>query len=259
MGICALSLGCGALLAVPFQKASVFSRARRHRPRSDSSTLEPSEFWTSHLVRRTLFTVLLPLGGIGYALTARGPPVPVAIPCILAAVVGYFSNLATAECFGLIMETFDTSDLQPGMTGKPLRGSVADRTARLRTNFTCYPRVAAGVMTTQALKFILAAAATGLGGRMERRIGAMQASGVMAGILMLLTLLLTIVLWRWKTVQLVASQRIRRSRAGSDWEPVVLGEPSGFMRKISLLEVGRQTRWSEIRRRNRLESRLTAE
>jgi hypothetical protein len=259
VGICALSLGCGALLAVPFQKASVFSRARQHRPRSDSSTLQRTEFWTSHLVRRTLFTVLLPLAGSGYALTARGPPLPVAVPCIMAAIVGYFSNLATAECFGLIMETFDTSDLQPGMTGRPLRGSTAERTARLRTNFTCYPRVAAGVMTTQALKFVLAAAATGLGGRMERRIGAMQASGVMAGILMALTLLLTVVLWRWKTVQLIASQHIRRSRAGSDWEPVVLGEPSGFTRKISALEAGKQTRWSEIRRRNRLTSRLTAD
>lgn len=177
----------------------------------------------------------------------------------MAAVVGYFSNLAMAECFGLIMETFDTSDLQPGMTGKPLRGSVADRTARLRTNFTCYPRVTAGVMTTQTLKFILAAAATGLGGRMERKIGAMQASGVMAGILMTLTVLLTMGLWRWKTVQLAASQRVRRSRAGSAWEPVMLGEPSGVSRKISVLEMGRQTRWSMIRRRNRLEARLTGD
>jgi hypothetical protein len=244
---------------VPFQKASIFSRARQQRPRSDSSTFQRSEFWTSHLVRRTLFTILLPLGGIGYALTARGPPFPVAVPCIMAAIVGYFSNLASAECFGLIMETFDTSDLQPGMTGRPLRGSLADRTARLRTNFTCYPRVAAAVMTTQTLKFILTAAATGLGGRMERRIGAMQASGVVAGILMALTLLLTLVLWRLKTVQLISTQRIRRSRAGSEWEPVILGEPSGQLRKISMLEAGRQTRWSEIRRRNRLDTRLTGD
>lgn len=242
---------------MPFQKASFFSRARKRPPRSDSSTFQRSEIWTSHLVRRTLFTVLLPLGGIGYALTARGPPFPVAIPCIMAAIVGYFSNLATAECIGLIMETFDTSDLQPGMTGRPLRGSVVERTAWRRTNFTCYPRVTAGIMITHSLKFTLAAAATGLGGRMERSIGAMQASGVMAGILLALTFVLTMVLWRWKTVQMIPSQRARRGRAGSGWEPVVLGEPSGLSRKISVLEAGRQTRWSEIRRRNRLESSLT--
>lgn len=243
---------------MPFQKASLFSRARRRRPRSDSETLRRSEFWTSHLVRRTLFTVLLPLGGIGYALTARGPPFPAAIPCVMAAIVGYFSNLATAECMGLVMETFDTSDLQPGMTGRPLRGSAVERIGSLRTNFTCYPRVTAGIMITHGLQFTLAAAATGLGGRMERSIGAMQASGVTAGILLALTILLTMVLWRWKTVQMIPSQRVRQNRAGSSWEPVVLGEPSGWSRKISVLEAGRQTRWSEIRRRNRLEASLTS-
>lgn len=208
-------------------------------------------------MRRALFTVLLPLGGIGYALTARGPPFPVAVPCIMAAIVGYFSNLAMAECFGLVMETFDTSDLQPGMTGRPPHGSAADRTANLRTNFTSYPRVCAGVAVIQSLSFMLASAATGLGGRMERRIGAMQASGVMAGILMLLTVLLTLVVWRWKTVQMIPSQQIRRSRANSTWEPTVLGHPSGLSRKISILESGAYTRWTEIRLRNRLESRLT--
>lgn len=244
-------------MAVPFQKASFLSRARKNPPRTDSSTFDHNDFWTSHLVRRILFTIILPSGGIAYALTARGPPMPVAIPCLMAAIVGYFSNLALAECFGLIMETFDTSDLQPGMTGRPLRGSTAEATAKLRTEFTCYPRVCAGIAVTQSLSFMLASAATGLGGRMERRIGAMQASGVMAGILMLLTLLLTLVLWRWKTVQMIPSQQVRRSRASSTWEPVVLGEPSGLTRKISILEAGKQTRWAEIRRRNRLETQLT--
>jgi hypothetical protein len=247
----------GALLAVPFQKASVLSRARKEPPRSDSATFERSRFWTSHLVRRTLSTTVLPLAGIGYALSARGPPLSAALPCAMAVMVGYLTNLATAECFGLLMETFDTSDLQPGMTGRPLRRSTAARTPGLRTKFTCYPRVCAGAAIIQSLAYILAAAATGLGGRMERRIGASRASGVVAIILLGLTVFLALVLWRWKTVQMIPSQRIRRSRANSAWEPVVLGEPSGLNRKISILEAGRQSRWSEIRRRNRLESRLT--
>jgi hypothetical protein len=204
-------------------------------------------------VRRGVFTILLPLAGIGYAVTARGPPFPVAVPCLMAAIVGYVSNLATAECHGLIMETFDTSDLQPGMTGRPLRGSIAERTAELRTNFTCYPRVCAGVMITQSLSFALAAAATGLGGRMERRIGAMHASAVVAGILLGITILLTLVLWRWKTVQMVSTQQGHQDAA---WQPVTLGNPSGVNRKISILEDGRSSRWTEIRLRNRLETRL---
>jgi hypothetical protein len=204
-----------------------------------------------------MFTVLLTLGGTGYALSARGPPFPVAVPCVMAAVVGYFSNLAIAECFGLLMETFDVSDLQPGMTGHPPHGPEAAETAQLRTNFTSYPRVCAGVSVVQGLSFALAAAATGLAGRMERRIGAMYAAGVVAGILLVLTLKLTFVLIRWKTVQMIPSQKVRQGRKDSAWEPVVLGHPSGLTRKISILEAGRYTRWTEIRRRNRLEHRLT--
>ena len=175
----------------------------------------------------------------------------------MAVVVGYFSNLAIAECYGLIMETFDTSDLQPGMTGKPLTGVEAQKTSELRTNFTSYPRVCAGVAVVQSLSFVFASAATGLGGRMERLIGAQLASAVMAGQLMLITLFLSLVLWRWKTVQMIPSQQRRQSRINSVWEPVVLGHPSGLTRKISILEAGRYTRWTEIRRRNHLESRLT--
>jgi hypothetical protein len=38
-----------------------------------------------------------------------------AVPCIF---VGFLSNLAIAECYGLIMANFDTTDLQPGMTSR---------------------------------------------------------------------------------------------------------------------------------------------
>jgi hypothetical protein len=255
VGVCALSLVGGSLLAVPFQKASILSRYRSRPPRTDSMTFQRSEFWSSHLVRRTMFTVLLPLAGLAYALTSWGPPIPVVVPCILSAVVAYFSNLAIAECMGLIMENFDTSDLQPGMTGRPARKSVVMHSGRLRTNFSCYPRVSAGIAVTQCLQFTFAAAATGLGGRVERRLGAMRASLVVAAVLLGLTVLLTIVLVRWKSVQMIPSQRQSREqlqRRQTDWQPVVLGTPSGITRKLSILELGRQTRWSEIRRRNRL-------
>lgn len=255
VGLCALSPAVGAILAIPFQKASWFSRARSHRPRSDSMTFQKTVVWSSHLVRRTLFSVALPISAVSFTVTSIGPPFSVAVPCVMAGFVGFFSNLAIAECCGLLFEAFDTSDLQPGMTGRPARKSIVQRYADQRTNFSCYPRIMAGVSTIQALKYGLAAAATGLTGRVTRSIGAMQATAAMAGILLGLTILLTIILVRWHTVQMIPESRTRRD--GSIWEPVILGRPSGTTRKISILEAGKLTRWSEIRRRNRLESSLT--
>jgi hypothetical protein len=255
IGFCALSMVVGALLAVPFQKASIFSRARTRPPRTDSMTIQQSVSWTSHLVRRIAFTALLPLAAVGYALSSWGPPFPIAVPCLLSAAVAYLSNLALAECSGLIMETFDTSDLQPGMTGKPLRRTSSDQSRGCRTNFSCYPRVSAGLAVKQSLQMIFAAAATGVGGRIQRRLGARYASLVVAGILLGLTLLLTFVLCRWNVVQMVPDRR--RVRRATVWEPIILGNPSGIMRKLNILESGRQSRWSEIRRRNRLNSGLT--
>lgn len=113
---------------------------------------------------------------------------------------------------------------------------------------------------TQSLQFAFAAAATGLGGRVERRLGAMRASLVVTAILLGLTLLLTLVLWRWKSVQMIPSQRQSReqlTRRHTEWKPIILGAPSGITRKLSILELGQQTRWFEIRRRNRLNKEFT--
>ena len=182
----------------------------------------------------------------------------VGVPCLFAATVGFLSNLAIAECYGLIMETFDTSDLQPGMTGRPLRHPEDDKVRAQRTNFSCHPRVSAGMAITQSLEFIFGAVATGICGRVERHLGAMRASAIVAGVLLGLTLLLTIILWRSRTVKMIpdltAPSHDRRPRR---WKPVILGDPSGTTRKISILEAGRQSRWSEIRRRNRLNTGLS--
>lgn len=215
-------------------------------------TFEKAMVWTSHTVRRTLFTLFLPLAAIGYALTSKGPVFPVAVPCIFAGLVAYASNLATSECYSLIMLTFDTSDLQPGMTGRPARRSVIGRYQEQRTNFSSYPRVSAGLAVTQSLKFVFGAVATGIGGRVERRYGSMEAAGIVAGVLMALTLLLTVVLFRWKTVQMIPAHDGRSDDAEDGWEPVILGNPSGLTRKINIFEAGEQTRWSQIRDRNHL-------
>ena len=254
VGLCVAAIPLGALLAIPFQKASLFSRARHHPPRTDSMTFEKRVTWTSHLVRRVIFMIILPFAGLAYTLASGGPQIPIGIPVLFAGVIGFLSNLAIAECNGIIMETYDTSDLQPGMTGRPRR-IVPENLHRKRTNFSCFPRVSAAFAITQTFAFIIAAAATGTGGRVERALGAQTATAVVASVLLVLTVLLVAVLVRFKVVQVVPTARVGTNVLGGpedEWKPIIIGNPSGTTRRMSLLELGRWSRWSEIRRRNRL-------
>ena len=258
VGLCVLSISIGALLAVPFQKASLFSRARSHPPRTDSMTFEKRITRSSHMVRRASFMILLPFAGLAITLSFGGRHVPFIIPTIFAGLIGFLSNLAIAECNGIIMETFDTSDLQPGMTGRP-RKVLPDDVRWRRTNFSCFPRVTAAFAITQSLSFLIAAAATAVGGTVERRVGAKAAIAAVAGVLLVLTLMLIGVLYRFRTVQIVPHERYGTnilSGPEAEWKPVIIGHPSGSTRRISLLEMGGMTRWTEIRRRNRLMSKV---
>ena len=258
VGLCVFAIAIGALLAVPFQKASLFSRSRRHAPRTDSMTFEKRVTWSSHLLRRAIFMILLPLAVMGYTLASGGTHINFMGPTILAGLVGFLSNLAIAECNGLIMETYDTSDLQPGMTGRPRRESfMPEEIRKRRTNYSCYPRISAAFAVTQCLSFLIAAGCTGWGGVVERRLGAQVATAVWAGVLLLISLLLFAALTRFAVVQVVPTQRYGTgllSAEDNEWKPVIIGNPSGTTRRISLLELGQQSRWTEIRRRNKLMS-----
>ncbi|KAK5945726.1 hypothetical protein PMZ80_002934 [Knufia obscura] len=260
VGLCALAPAIGAIAAAPFQRASYFSRSRLAASRTDSLTVTRKFSWSSHFVRRLLFMILLPICAGAYAGSSLGPPLLVAVPCIMAGFVGFFTTMATAECYSLIMETFDTTDLQPGMTGRPLRGSVDVQTADQRTNFSCYPHVSAGFAITHAISYILAACATAVCGRVERREGTVWATTGVAVISMALTLLLTLVVVKWKKVQMVPDgltdfEHVRR--ASTSWRPVNVGRNKGKFRRLSILEMGRLTRFSEIRQRNRVEASLS--
>lgn len=260
VGLCALAPALGAILAAPFQRASYYSRSRTTAPRTDSITLTRRVKWSSHFIRRLLFMILLPLSAGAFAGSSLGPPLLVAAPCAMAALVGFFTTMAMAECYGLMMETFDTTDLQPGMTGRPLHGSANMQTALQRTNFSCYPRVSAGFAIIHAIRYILAACVRALCGRIERRQGTVWATTGVAIISMSLTALLTLVLVKWKKVQMIPDgptdfEHIRR--ADTSWRPVNVGRGSGKFRRLSILEMGRLTRYSEIRRRNRIEGSLT--
>ncbi len=263
VGLCVAAVPIGALLAVPFQKASLFSRAWEVPPRTDSMTFETQLRWTSHLVRRAIFMLLLPFAGLAYCLASGGPRTHFFVPTFFAGTIGFLSNLAVAECNGLVMETYDTSDLQPGMVGRRRASSSAgaSKSERARANYSCYPRVCAAFAISQTLAFGLAAAATAVGGAVERRLGAQTATGVVAAVLLALTLALVAVLWRWKVVQVIPVTRAGSTATGSPttgstaepgWRPVVIGTPSGRTRRMNILELGRLSRWSEIRRLNGL-------
>ncbi|CAF9937023.1 MAG: hypothetical protein ALECFALPRED_007045 [Alectoria fallacina] len=252
LGVAIIPLG--ALFAIPFQKASLFSRARHHAQRTDSMTFEKRVTWTSHLVRRAIFMISLPFAGLAYTLASGGQPTNYMVPIIFAGLMGFLSNLAIAECQGIVMETYDTSDLQPGMTGRPRR-VLPEEIRKKRTNFSSFPRVTAGLAIAQSFAFVIAAGVTAWGGVVERHLGAQTATAVMAGVLLILTLLLIAILTRFKVVQIIPSERFGTNiltGPEDEWKPVIIGNPSGTTRRMSALELGTLSRWSEIRRRNKL-------
>lgn len=274
VGLLVASLSLGALLAVPFQKANLFSRSRQAQLDTNRATLENKVAWTSHLVRRLIFTTMLPICGVCYACFSYGPPLSIAAPTIFATLVGFLSCLAISECNGLMMETFDTSDLSPGMTGRQ-KGSE-NRHSR-RTNYSSFPRVTAGYAVIHTFAFILAAGATALAGRVTRRLGQQVASGVVAGILFLFTIALLLGLARFKDVQIVPNSKardmdrlsevrrkstMRRASMPDDpqavmeeedaWRPVMIGNPISKMRRMNIFELGSMSRWQEIRKKNKL-------
>ncbi|KAG4429632.1 hypothetical protein IFR05_014884 [Cadophora sp. M221] len=269
VGGAGLAIPVGALIAIPFQKASLFSRARQIAPVSDDGTFKKKVSWTSHMVRRSIFVLCLPLAGIAYTLSSGGPPIPFILPILFAALIGFLSNLAMAECHGIIMETFDTSDLQPGMTGRS-RGSAGGKATSKRTNYSSFPRVASGFAITQGFGYLIAAASSGVGGVLTRHLGQQAATGVMAGILLILSIMLLGTLIRYTDVQIIPDSRkdemeqyhnARRTSAirqqegiqeEEPWRPIIIGNPHHTTRRMCLLELGSLSRFSEIRLKNKL-------
>lgn len=223
-------------------------------------TFERQVTWSSHLVRRLIFMLVLPLAGLAYTLSSPGSSVHWFAPIVFAGLIGFLSNLGIAECTGIIMEAFDTSDLQPGANSRHRQASMASTVRRRRTNYSSFPRVTAGVFVAQTVGFLLAAASTGVGGAMTRSLSSQKATGIAAGVLLAVTVLLSLALVRFRAVQVVPNSAFG-SRRGTTvfnveddeyWKPVVIGNPSGKMRRMNVLEMGRMSRWTEIRRLNKL-------
>lgn len=276
IGASVTALPIGACLSIPFQKAGLFSRDRIHAEKSDDDTRNKKPGWSSHFLRRALFVLTLPFAGLGYTLSSSGPPTPFALPIFFAAMIGFLSNLALAECNGIMMETFDTSDLQPGMTGRPRRSS-SDKHAGKRTNYSSFPRVMSAFGITQGFGYLVAALATGVGGVAQRGLGQKAATGVMAGILLILSVLLLLVLVRFREVDIIPDmhkdkmENYMEARRKSAWvrgsvdlndedlRPTIIGNPTHTTRRMCILEMGSMSRWSEIRKKNHLVNQGTYE
>ncbi|RYP28552.1 hypothetical protein DL767_007158 [Monosporascus sp. MG133] len=203
VGAAVASVAIGALAAVPFQMANIFSRARYKPQRTNSMTFDRAVTWTSHFVRRVIFVLVLPIAGILYTITSVGPRLHVVFPCLFAAIIGFLSCLAISECNGLLMETWDTSDLQPGMTGRPRMDSETKK----KTNYSSFPRVTAGFAVIHTLAFVFAAGATALGGMVQRRLGQMLATGAVAAILLGLSVLLLAAMIRFRKVEIIPKSK----------------------------------------------------
>ncbi|ORY68825.1 uncharacterized protein BCR38DRAFT_482300 [Pseudomassariella vexata] len=210
VGAAVSSVAIGALAAVPFQKANLFSRSRYKPQTSSGQSLDQTVTWTSHLVRRVIFTIILPIAGV---------------------------------------------------------------------------MVTAGYAIIHGLGFVFAAGATGIGGMAQRTLGQRAATAVVASILFVMTVLLLAVLVRFRKTEIIPRSRSMemdkwtsarrdsmRRRASAiaaakvsgqkdltdipeedvGWRPLIIGNPSEKHRRMNFLELGSLTRWSEIRKKNRL-------
>ncbi|KAI1418556.1 hypothetical protein F5Y13DRAFT_196382 [Hypoxylon sp. FL1857] len=203
VGAAVSSVSIGALLAVPFQKANLFSRSRSTGPTTNSMTFDRRMSWSSHLVRRAIFVIVLPIAGILYTIVSSGPPVHLVFPCIFATMIGFLSCLAIAECNGILMEAWDCSDLQPGMTGRSKSGKDGIK----RMNYSSFPRVTAGWNIIHSMGFFFAAGATSMGGVATRGLGQRATTGVVASILFIHSLLLLAVFARFRKVQIIPNSK----------------------------------------------------
>ncbi|KAI0164357.1 hypothetical protein GGR52DRAFT_585659 [Hypoxylon sp. FL1284] len=256
VGAAVSSVAVGALAAVPFQMANIFSRSRSTGPVTNSMTFDRKVTWTSHLVRRAIFVIVLPIAGIFYTIVSSGPPVHLVFPCLFAAAIGFLSCLAIAECNGILMEAWDCSDMQPGMTGRSKSGTDGGKC----TNYSSFPRVTAGWNTIHSIGFVFAAGATGIGGIATRSLGQRAATGIVASILFMLSVLLLAVFARFRRLQIIPNSKSmemdrwteeRRDSLRRRASAIAAAKASG-LKDVSEIQLGSLTRWSEIRKSNRL-------
>ncbi|KAA8910269.1 major facilitator superfamily domain-containing protein [Sphaerosporella brunnea] len=250
VGVAIFALFVGALFAVPTQFSVYYSTNFRHR---SSMTMHNRNYGHrnagQHPYRLWLWlgTFLLPLSSIMLTVSAMGPPVHFMIPTFLAAVVSFSSALVLAECYILMMDNFDISDLPEPLLGTG-SGSISQgansthhphgtqRPTSLTQsdddNFTTsHPCLSSGLAISHTLAFLFGAIAVGVSSNIVEGMGVRNGLGVYSAVTGALTLGLVYALWRSKEVRLVE-----------------VFDEDGAERnaKISLLQRSWGSRWTEV-------------
>ncbi|KAI5781896.1 major facilitator superfamily domain-containing protein [Geopyxis carbonaria] len=221
IGLAILALPLGSLLCIPTQLSLFYIVNFRHR---SSHIMSNRNYGHSHQGKHPyrwalwIGGVLLPISSTALSIAADGPPTHFMVPVFFAAVLYFAGTLAITECFVVLMDNFDISDLPepyissasgsisqganhtgyPHGTQRPssLSSSEDDRFT------TSHPCLSAALAITHGLAFSFGAMAEGISPHIIDEIGVRKGLGVMAGFTVLFTLVLMQVLWRNKEVRL---------------------------------------------------------
>lgn len=144
---------------------------------------------------------LLLISSIAFTAAVGGPPVVVAGPVVIAAVVGFSGVLVITECHLLILDNYDISDLpEPSLSrAHSTHTASSDNQLPPPPKFqTSHPCISSGFAVMYAMCFCSAAMASGLAGPIMRGIGARKGLAIATTILGVLTVAFGAVLWRGK-------------------------------------------------------------
>jgi hypothetical protein len=250
IGIAIFALALGALLVVPTQLAVYYSTNFRHR---SSLAMHNRGYGHKdvgqHPYRRALRggALLLPLSSITLAISALGPPVHFMVPVCLAALVSFLSALVVAECYIIMMDNFDISDLPEPLlaTGSGSISQGANSThhphgtqrpaslAPLDDDIftTSHPCLSSGLAIFHTFAFLFAAMAVGVSTHIVKGMGVRSGLGVYSAVTCVVTFGLTYALWRGKEVRLIE---------------VFNEDEEERNTKISLLQRSWGSRWTEV-------------
>ncbi|KAL2113664.1 hypothetical protein VUR80DRAFT_2886 [Thermomyces stellatus] len=214
-------MAAGALISVPLHKGNPFPGSRYRAGNSSLVTVKELAR-SSPTARRVAIIVPLPLCAIAYAMASGSPPTSLSWPMALAESIGFSSCPTVSEYIPLILEAFDM-DLTPD--AKPQDPIENGPTSAFNPFLG---RVAAGLACFHLAAFLSAAVATAVWG-MRGLLGQRITMRISAGVLMLLSLLLLLVIIPAKEVC------VGRERESGEWGPVkpsCSGSPTNLRGRI---------------------------
>lgn len=255
-----MALSVGALLSVPVQLSTFYLRNFRHRVHHRGYPTTRHHYHEGQHPYRAVFFIsifLVPAASLAFTISATGPPIHFVVPVFFAGLVVFSGTLAIAECHLIIMENFDISNLpEPllssgsgstsyggGKGGRPHGTQRPSSLVGSNDDFTtCHPAITAAFGIFQFVSLASIAGAIGWSRYISEGIGVKYGLGIFTGITFLVTIALVGVLWRWNKV------RVLEVYADQDSE---YGSGAGVTEevrvcKISILQKGQLTRWSEV-------------